>query len=102
MQPTDDSDIVLGSLKLPESNVDSDTTLTLSLQLVQHPSVLEGTLSEFSSFLLELLDGTLVDTTTLDSAVNQLPKHQMIHTAEDIPCRSSGQWWSTYQSRRAR
>jgi len=27
----DDGDIVLGSLKLPESNVDGDTTLTLSL-----------------------------------------------------------------------
>ena len=29
--PTNDGDIVLGSLKLPESNVDGDTTLTLSL-----------------------------------------------------------------------
>ena len=28
-------------------------------------TVLEGTLAEFSSFLLELLDGTLVDTTAL-------------------------------------
>ena len=28
-------------------------------------TILEGTLAEFSSFLLELLDGTLVDTTAL-------------------------------------
>jgi len=60
-----DGDIVLGGLELPESDVDGDTTFTLSLQFVQHPSVLEGTLSEFSSFLFELLNGTLVDTTAL-------------------------------------
>lgn len=59
------SDVVLGRLKLPESNVDGDTTLTLSLQLVENPRILEGTLSELSSFLLELLNGTLVNTTAL-------------------------------------
>ena len=30
------------SLKLPESNVDGDATLALSLQLVQDPRVLDG------------------------------------------------------------
>jgi hypothetical protein len=59
----DDGDIVLGSLELPESNVDGDTTFTLSLQLVEDPGVLEGALAELSSFLLELLDGSLIDTT---------------------------------------
>merc|ERR1712232_920242 len=58
-----DGDIVLRSLELPQSNVDRDTTLTLRLQLVGHPGVLEGTLAELSGFLLELLDGTLVNTT---------------------------------------
>jgi len=58
-----DGDIVLGSLELPQSNVDRDTTLTLRLQLVEHPGVLEGTLAELSGFLLELLDSTLVNTT---------------------------------------
>ena len=38
-------DIVLGGLKLPESDIDGDTTFTLGLQLVQNPSVLEGTLA---------------------------------------------------------
>ena len=45
------SDVVLGSLELPESNVDGDTTLTLGLQLVEDPCVLEGTLTEFGGFL---------------------------------------------------
>merc|ERR1712073_6613 len=40
----DDGHVVLGGLKLPESDVDGDTTLALSLQFVQHPGVLEGTL----------------------------------------------------------
>jgi hypothetical protein len=59
----DDGDIELGGLELPESNVDGDTTFTLSLQLVEDPGVLERALAKFSSFLLELLDGSLVDTT---------------------------------------
>ena len=33
----DNGDIVLGGLELPESDIDGDTTLTLSLQLVEHP-----------------------------------------------------------------
>jgi hypothetical protein len=57
--------LVLGGLELPESDIDGDTTLTLGLELVKNPSVLEGTLTEFGGFLLELLDGTLVDTTAL-------------------------------------
>lgn len=64
-QPTNDSDIVLRSLELPESDIDGDTTLTLGLQFVQNPGVLERALSELSGFLLELLDGTLVNTTAL-------------------------------------
>jgi hypothetical protein len=48
---TNDGDIVLGSLELPERNVDGDTTLTLGLQFVEDPCVLEGTLTEFGGFL---------------------------------------------------
>ena len=40
-----DGDIVLGSLELPQGNVDGDSSLTLGLQLVQDPGVLEGSLS---------------------------------------------------------
>ena len=32
------SDHVLGGLELPEGDIDGDTTLTLGLQLVEHPS----------------------------------------------------------------
>merc|ERR1719486_609017 len=61
----DDGHVVLGSLKLPESDVDGDTTLTLGLQLVQHPGVLERALAGLLGLLLELLDGPLVDTSAL-------------------------------------
>jgi len=46
---------ILGSLELPESDIDGDTTLTLSLQLVKHPGILEGTLAELGGFLHRLL-----------------------------------------------
>ena len=42
---------LLGSLELPESDIDGDTTLTLGLQFVEDPCVLEGTLTEFGGFL---------------------------------------------------
>lgn len=48
---TNDGDLILGGLELPESNVNGDTTLTLSLELVENPGVLEGTLAELSGFL---------------------------------------------------
>merc|ERR1712158_101860 len=38
----DDGDVVLGSLELPESNVDGDATLALGLELVHDPGILEG------------------------------------------------------------
>ena len=60
-----DGHIVLRGLELPESDVDGDTTLTLGLQLVQHPGVLEGALAGLLGLLLELLDGPLVNATAL-------------------------------------
>merc|ERR1719341_2004912 len=66
----DDGDVVLGSLELPESDINGDTTLTLGLQLVHDPGILEGALARLLSLLLELLDGSLVDTSTL---VDQVP-----------------------------
>jgi hypothetical protein len=41
----------LGSLELPEGDIDGDTTLTLGLQLVEHPCVLEGALAKLGGFL---------------------------------------------------
>ena len=57
--------VVLGGLELPQGDIDCDTPLTLSLQLVKHPRVLEGPLVHLSSFLLKPLDHTLVDTSKL-------------------------------------
>lgn len=62
---TNDCDIILGSLEFPQGNINGDTALTLGLQFIQNPGVLERTLSKFSGFLLELLNGTFVDTTAL-------------------------------------
>ena len=47
----DDGDHVAGSLEFPESDINGDTTLTLGLELVQNPGILEGAFAEFSSFL---------------------------------------------------
>ena len=86
----DDGDHVPRGLELPQGNVDGDTTLTLGLEFVKHPSILERgwgkssayvraglvkfsaarTFAELSSLLLELLDGTLVDTTALVDQVS--------------------------------
>ena len=60
-----DSAVVLGGLELPQGNINGDTPLTLSLELVEHPRVLEGPLVHLSGFLLEPLDHTLVDTAKL-------------------------------------
>merc|ERR1719427_491821 len=60
-----DGHVVLGGLELPESDIDGDTTLTLGLQFVQHPGVLERAFARLLGLLLELLDGPLVDTSAL-------------------------------------
>jgi hypothetical protein len=59
----DDSDVILGSLELPEGNVDGDPTFTLSLQFIKNPGIFKGALAQFRSFLLKFLDGSLIDST---------------------------------------
>ncbi len=54
---TDDGDVVLGGLKLPERDIDGDASLALRLELVKHPCILERALARLGGFLLELLDG---------------------------------------------
>ena len=46
-------------------------------------TVLEGALSEFSGFLLELFDGTLVDTTALVDQVASGSRFTRIDMADD-------------------
>jgi len=60
-----DGDVELVGLELPEGDIDGDTSFSLGLQLVQNPGVLEGTFTHLMGFLLELLDGSLVDTSAL-------------------------------------
>ena len=60
-----DGAVVLGGLELPQGNINGDTPLTLGLQLVKHPGVLERPLVHLSGFLLEPLDHTLVNTSKL-------------------------------------
>ena len=47
----DNSDHIPGSLELPESDIDGDTTLALGLELVENPGILEGALAQLGSFL---------------------------------------------------
>ena len=79
----DDRHVVLGGLKLPESDVDGDTTLTLSLQLVQHPGVLEGALAGLLGLLLELLDGPLVNATALVDQMTSGGRLARVDVADD-------------------
>ena len=48
-----DGDIVLAGFKLPQGDIDGNTTLTLCLQLVQHPGILEGTLSHLYTQIIK-------------------------------------------------
>jgi hypothetical protein len=61
----DDGEHGLGGLELPEGDINGDTSLSLGLELVEDPSVLERSLTHLFGFLLELLDDSLVDTTAL-------------------------------------
>ena len=79
----DDGDHVLGRLELPQGDVDGDTTLTLGLQLVEDPRVLERALAELGGLLLELLDGTLVDTAALVDQVAGRGRLARVDVADD-------------------
>ena len=61
----DDGEVIFGGLELPKGDINGDTSFSLALKLVHNPSILEGALAELGGFLLELLDGTLVDSTAL-------------------------------------
>merc|ERR1719203_658706 len=66
----DDGDVVLRGFELPESNIDSLSKFTLGVQFVQNPRVLEGAFAHLLSLLLNVLDGSLVDTTALVDQVS--------------------------------
>ena len=78
-----DGDIVLGGLELPESDIDGDTSLTLGLQLVKNPGVLERSLAGLRGLLLELLDGPLVNTSALVDQVTSGGRLARVDVADD-------------------
>ena len=59
------------------------TSLTLSLQLVKHPSILEGPLARLGRLFLELLDGPLVDTSALVDQVTGGGRLARVDVAND-------------------
>jgi len=59
----DDGDFVFGGLEFPEGDIDGDTSFTFGLELVEDPSVLEGSFAHLGGLFLKLFDGPLVDTT---------------------------------------
>mmetsp|Transcript_4318 Transcript_4318/g.4079 ORF Transcript_4318/g.4079 Transcript_4318/m.4079 type:complete len:485 (+) Transcript_4318:154-1608(+) len=79
----DNGDVVLVGLELPQGDINGDTTFTLGFELVKNPGVLERTLTHFLGFLLELLDGTLVDTTALVDQVTGCGGFTGIDVAND-------------------
>ena len=44
----DDGDVIFGGLKLPQRDVDGDSSLPFCFQLVQYPGVLKGALPHLS------------------------------------------------------
>jgi hypothetical protein len=58
-----DGEVKFGGLELPEGDIDGDTSFSFGLELVHNPGVFEGGFSSFSGFLLELFNGSLVNTT---------------------------------------
>ena len=59
-----DGDVIFGCLELPESDVNGNTTFTLSFQFIENPGIFEGTLSKFDGLFLEFLNCSFIDSTT--------------------------------------
>jgi len=64
-----DGEVVLLGFKLPQGDINGDTTFTFSLELVQNPGILERSFTHFGGFCFELFNGTLVNTTALEDQV---------------------------------
>jgi hypothetical protein len=78
-----DGERELGGLELPESDINGDTTLTLGLEVIKDPGVLKGLLAQLGSLLLELLDGTLVNTSALVDQVTSGGRLTGIDVSDD-------------------
>jgi hypothetical protein len=79
----DNGERVLGGLELPQGDIDGDTTLALSLEVIKNPGILERRLTHLGSLLLVLLDGSLVDTTALVDQVTSGGRLTSIDVTDD-------------------
>merc|ERR1719223_137682 len=79
----DDRDVIFRSLKLPQSDIDGDTTFSFSLQLVKNPGVFEGTFTHISSFLFKLFNSSLVNTSTLVNQVSGSGRFTRIYVSDN-------------------
>lgn len=59
-----DCNFVLRSLKLPQRDVDSDTSLSRCLDSIHKPSILESSHIGFVGLFLEFLEHPLLEATT--------------------------------------
>jgi len=65
-----DCAVVLGCLELPEGDINRDSSFSLGLEVVEHPGEFESTLTHLVGLFLELLDGSLINSSELVDQVN--------------------------------
>jgi hypothetical protein len=78
-----DGVVVFSSFEFPEGNVNGNSSFSLSLKLVQYPGVFEGCFSKLLGFLLELFDGSLIDTSTFVDQVASSGRFSGIYVSND-------------------
>jgi hypothetical protein len=59
-----DGERILWGLEFPEGDIDGDTSFSFGLEVIKNPGIFERRFTELGSFLLEFLDGSLINTTT--------------------------------------
>jgi hypothetical protein len=79
----DDGEDGLGGFEFPEGNIDGDTTFSLGLEFVKDPSVFEGGFTHLGSFLFELLNGSLVNTTAFVNQMSSSSRFTSIDVSDD-------------------
>jgi len=94
----DDCDIILGSLKFPQRNINCNTTLTLRFQLVQNPRVFERPFAHLQHNIADVPDSTqqlLLHTRTFKgplSGTTWVSKYQKGKTSLDFTEARDSQW----------
>jgi len=79
----DDGEVELLGLEFPKRNVNGDTALALGLEFIQNPGILERSLAKLGSLLLELVNDTLVNASTLVDQVTSRGGLSGIYVADN-------------------